>query len=132
MAVPPIDYTVLERDTLLASRGWHPETLSTLQDFDAIMEKRYIVPTETDIPQVVLMGSSIAGSYAQIMEQLASAYDKPMSFHVAMGVGGIMDIPEALAESSAQQAERQLKGQSNNSVTRFQLRIGSTSNLSLR
>ena len=49
-----------------------------------------------------------------------------------MGVGGIMDIPEALAESSAQQAERQLKGQSNNSVTRFQLRIGSTSNLSLR
>ena len=98
---------------------------------DAITEKRYIVPAETDIPQVVLMGSSIAGSYSQIMEQLARAYDKPMGFHVAMGVGGIMDIPESLAKSSAT-AHNKLGGQSNNSVTRFQLRIGSIRDLSLR
>merc|ERR1719272_2204176 len=57
------------------------------------------------------MGSSIAGSYAQIMERLAAVYETPMSFHVGMGVGGIMDVPEQLAKASATEHHK-LKGRS--------------------
>lgn len=97
--IKAIDYSALDRDVLLASRSWHQGW--EIFDLDKLKVQRVIVPQKTDTPKVVLAGSSIAASYAVMIERLAAAYSKPVGFHVAMGISALMDLPKDVADAAA-------------------------------
>ena len=58
-----VDYTVLDKQSLMTSRTWGPDFLK----YTAMLE-----PTAT--PSIVVIGSSIAGSYGPMIERLAAEY----------------------------------------------------------
>ena len=142
-----VDYTTLNKDTLLASRVYvapgltrfnvekgNPAQHSILRPGDwppsngvqpaaaaaaaAALEQRVddsgvaaallgdsdnggASSTSLSVPEVVLIGSSIAVSYATMFERLAMAYNKTIGILALIACGGVFDVPVALAEQSA-------------------------------
>lgn len=95
------NYSVLDRDTLLASRdffesGTPKYTSQSSNDFF------YIQPNDAvDAPSVVVIGSSIAAQYSPLLERLAIDYNTTIAFLLKGGIGGSFGMTEAEAEPGA-------------------------------
>ena len=102
--MPPkaINYSGLNLDTLLGTRQWHKDQHTLYATIDSILEERRVLPAGTASPQYVMMGSSIAATYAPMVERLAVAYNRSIAFHTVMAVAGNIDVPEALAKTVAE------------------------------
>lgn len=106
--VPPkaVNYSMLDTQTLLASRGWDIDPKYVADHSDAYF---YMHPEDAEVPSIVVIGSSIGTTYAPLLERLATEYNRSIAFLLKSGRSGIFGMTEAEAEPGANE-HKQLKG----------------------